>query len=86
MATRHKRPLPTKEGRLSASWGYTKDQATEDIYFNNGPGTARGDAHLLHYFFDCVKEPNNKRNLIDELVARGYDLKTLRFTVEKAKT
>lgn len=74
-----------KEGRLSASWGYTKAQDKEDIYYTNGPGTSRADAHLLHYFFDCVVEGNNKRNLIDELAARGYDLKTLRFTVEKEK-
>lgn len=85
MATRRKRPMPMREGRLSASWGYTKAQETEDIYYTNGPGTAREDAHLLHYFFDCAVEHNNKRSLIEELKARGYDLKTLRFIVEKTR-
>lgn len=83
MRKRRKSPMPMKEGRLSASWGYTKAQNTEDIYYTNGPGTARADAHLLHYFFDCAVEGNNKRNLLDELKVRGYDLTTLRFSVDK---
>lgn len=73
-----------KEGRISASWGYVKDEGLEDLYYTNGPGTSSSDAQLMHYFFDCVKTASGK-NFVEELESRGYDLKTLKLTVEKVR-
>ena len=71
-----------KKGRLSVSWGYSKDEDVEDIYFTNGPGVSESDAQLLHYFFDCIKGAN-KMTLMEELKSRGYDLKTFKLVVQK---
>lgn len=86
---RRKRPLRMKDGQLSMSWGYTREMG-EDIYYTNGPGTSSSDARLLDYFFAFIKpvtvlEGKEQPTLLDELKARGYDLTTLRFTIQKLK-
>jgi hypothetical protein len=81
---RSKRPLREMPGRLSVSWGTTRDQG-RDLYFTWGPGCASADGHLLHYFFEYAKDPCTNRSLREELMARGYDIQTLRFTIMKVQ-
>ena len=86
---RRKRPMRMKDGQLSVSWGYTREMG-EDIYYTNGPGTSSCDARLLDHFFGFIKpvrvlDGETEPTLLDQLKERGYDLKTLRFTIQKIK-
>lgn len=81
---RRKRPIAMKDGQLSASYGYLPDEDGEDLYFTNGPGCHRGDAALLAFSFESVPVYDGK-GLRKVLVERGYDIKTLRFTIDKLK-
>lgn len=86
---RRKRPMRMKDGQLSVSWGYTREMG-EDIYYTNGPGTSSCDARLLDYFFAFTKpvrvlDGGTEPTLLDQLKERGYDLKTLKFTIQKVK-
>jgi len=44
----------------------------------------RWDIYLLFYHFISQKASDNNKNLIEELEERGYDLTSLKFSVEKA--
>lgn len=62
-----------KNGRLCAYW----IEKEHDLFFNWGDGCSKADAHLLEgngYFL----------KLAMELKKRGYNLETLRFTIDKA--
>ena len=74
-----------KYGKLDGDW---------DFIAANGPGTSSADRNLLFYVFTCcryrqdwhkggewVQEPS----IIEELEKRGYDTKTIKFSVEKKK-
>lgn len=86
---RRRPPKRMKDGELSVSYGYTREQG-EDVYFTNGPGCPSPDARLLHFFFEHVKPVSvltgqEDLPLLKELERRGYDLKTLRFAIQKIK-
>lgn len=89
-AKRRKAPKRMKDGELSVSYGYTREQG-EDYYFTSGDGVPRCDRALMNYFFAALRpvsalEPNAiQKTLIEELESRGYDKTTLRFTIQKAK-
>jgi hypothetical protein len=80
---RRKRPIRMKDGQLSASYGYLPDGG-EDLYFTNGPGCHQGDRALLAYAFENVPVYDGK-GLRKVLIDRGYDIRTLRFTIDKIK-
>jgi len=44
----------------------------------------RWDVYLLFYHFISRKASDNNKNLIEELEERGYDLTSLKFSIEKA--
>lgn len=57
-----------------------------DVVYANGEGVPRCDRALLHcvmgtkrLIYDGTYEPS----LFDELAARGYDLDTLKFSIQK---
>lgn len=72
----------TKRNTLSAQWSKREN----DIVFSWPDGLqTKVDGHLLHNRFDNPPyNPDGKTPpLIEELVRRGYDLKTLRFSIMK---
>lgn len=84
---RRKPPLGEKPGRLSVSWGYRPSDG-EDLYFAWGEGCSQADARLLHYFLQNLRPSNFKGDFTEpclrqQLEDRGYDIKTLRFTIQK---
>jgi hypothetical protein len=90
MTKYRKRPKRMKDGELSVSYGYTREQG-EDVYITNGPGCPKSDGHLMHFWFNCLKppgtflHPEEGPTLVEDLKSRGYDITTLRFTIQKLK-
>lgn len=69
-----------KETVLRAQWS-TKDNDITFFY-----PSRKSDAHMLHCFFDGVSFKDDSgapRSLYQLLDARGFDVKTLRFSIKK---
>jgi hypothetical protein len=66
-----------KEGTLACRWRKNLGGCGPDLvfYFPRKP-----DGHLLHSFFNYPAK-GEKRCLVAELEARGYDITTLQFTI-----
>lgn len=80
-----------KPGVLSFKWSKKKDYGFDtttgergDIEFKWGQGISKSDGHLLFSFINYVKGLDGK-TLVEELLNRGYDLTTIRFSIEKKK-
>ena len=87
--------MKAKPGELKLAW--SKRERDLEIAWG-GEGAASWDGHLLHSHF-CSR-PVHPRNMLDdirnlpfdattftqELEKRGYDLKTLKFSIQKKKT
>lgn len=81
--------LRASAGELRATWGRQAYGAGEVCYVW-GEGVDRGDKFLLHRWLSLAHvdtvagkiEPSFQ----DELIARGYDLSTLRFSIRKIST
>ncbi|MCP3961355.1 MAG: hypothetical protein GY719_26200 [bacterium] len=78
-------------GVLKAQWGKLRGY-DPDIVFAGGAGTSRADRSLLHGALCCERAyPNHKYPfgigwdpaLLQELAERGYDLRTLKFSIRK---
>lgn len=84
--SRYKRVRKAKPGELKAVWGNTREQG-EDVYYAWGEGCAKADGSLLNTVLgcECATGFDNKWNpaFIDELTRRGYDIKTLKFSIRK---
>lgn len=96
MSKRYRKPV-TKPGQLRVYYGIAERGDAPDICLAwGGNGANKRDSNLLHmvicgkrlrlaygeerdkegpYVFDC--------SLIDELKTRGYDISTLRFSIQK---
>lgn len=85
-------PRP-KEGQIKVAWGYTADDG-EAIYYCRGKGVPKVDGAMVHdmlaskrahpvpgALFGVEWEPS----FLEELEARGYDVKTLKISIEKKK-
>lgn len=82
-----------KPGQLVARYG--KVEGCEDLCYAHGAGVDRSDARLLHSvlsnerFYPSRSGPlgtyRTERSFADELEARGYDITTLRFSIEKKR-
>jgi hypothetical protein len=73
-------PRKDTDNTLAARWS----KKHNDVVFEY---PQRPDGRLLMYFFSVAKlglDPEAK-TLLDELAARGYDLKTLRFSIKRKK-
>lgn len=73
-----------KPGELKASYGRTSAMGL-DIYYTNEPPAGRPDARVLAYAFEDT-DVFDGRSLRQVLIDRGYDITTLRFSIQKATT
>ena len=75
-----------KVHRLSARW--SKREC--DILYSWGSGVSKADAALLHHTLTSKHhmpmDDTWAPGFIEELEARGYDLTTLRFSIDKKKS
>lgn len=77
-----------RSGELKAQWGSSADAGT-DLFFCGGDGVGGSDRALLHYALSCPRfagpmgDGAYEPSLIEELVLRGYDPQTLRFSIRK---
>lgn len=102
MAKKRWRIPKAKPGELAVKFGKPgRWNRTPDVVYCWGPGVHHGDGSLLYYFFGVDRMEMNYEasynasfyerikyapSLLKELEARGYDLTTLRFSIEKKKT
>ena len=60
-----------------------------DILYVWGEGTSRADSRLLHYMFSSKRyAPGSfeaEASFIEELEKRGYDIETLKFSIQKCQ-
>jgi hypothetical protein len=86
------RAVTAKPKTLVARYG--KCDGRDDIVFANGDGTDRTDKYVLMNAFhlrpmDIDNEAGCgfkfSNSLITELERRGYDIKTLKFSIEKKR-
>ena len=72
--------MKAKPNQLKAQWS----KSQKDIVFAWGEGIHKSDAHLLYAALN-LKMKDGGTSLEEELLARGYDLTTLRFSVKKTR-
>lgn len=98
MTKRWRTPV-AKPGELKIAYGRVDRHEGPDIVYCWGPGTSRRDTLLLHHRLgspqvelvhgdDAVKLGRNwnfGKSFLDELEERGYDLTTLKFSIQKKK-
>lgn len=77
-----RKPVASRD-KLIARWGKDDDGDTGIVYAN-GPGTHHSDAHILYFALE-INDQGWGRNLLHELEERGYDLTTLKFSIQKKK-
>lgn len=78
-------------GSITVQWGHEPDDANQLLYYwrnsdedqENGR-SARRDTRILMAHFEEM-ENTNGRNLKEELITRGYDISTFKFTIERLK-
>lgn len=81
MVKRWRKPV-AKPGELLVKWG--KEYGDEDLYYcfpDNGSGMRRDSKAVMVAFESNVNLDG--KNLRQELEARGYDIKTLKFSIMK---
>jgi len=68
------------KGDLTAYWS----SGQGDVMFNS-TGDAVNGRRLLYHAFSVVKMGSelDAKSLLDELEARGYDLSTIRFSIDR---
>lgn len=92
MSARKKRyrTIKAKPGELRAYYGKPDRWSGPDICYAWGPGTDRSDGRMLHHALSSQRMtfafPDNgikwEPSFIEELESRGYDITTLRFSVQ----
>lgn len=66
------------KGDLTVYWSPRQN----DVMFENQEGIPASSRRLLYHAFSVVKVHGDK-SLLDELEQRGFDLHTLRFSIDK---
>ena len=79
---RRVRRVQAKPGRLLAQWGRDDDGGVGVVYASGGGAVSIPDARMLSIAFDYVKGVHGT-TLVEELEKRGFDLTTLRFSIER---
>jgi len=70
-----------KPGELLVKYG--QEHGDRDLYFCYGAGGAtRRDSNVVMMAFNSELKLGNGNSLVKELEARGYDITTLKFTVQ----
>lgn len=78
-----------KPNTLEAKWAKPDKWSNPDLTYVWGAGCASADAHLLHNVLTGERYPHPLNgtkpdaSLTAELEKRGYDLTTLRFSIQK---
>ena len=70
------------KGDLIAYWG----KGQKDVMFSSTDGkNATNARRLLYHAFACVKmtKEEDSKSFLDELEARGFDLTTIRFSINR---
>lgn len=68
------------KGDLTAYWSRSQN----DVMFANEEGIPASSRRLLYHAFSVIKVHEDK-SLLDELEQRGFDLRTLRFSIDQKK-
>lgn len=78
-----------KDGQLKVQYGKHPGERQFGIVYAWGAGCPKSDMHLIHNAISSerysVLNDSWNASLIDELISRGYDITTLKFTIEKKK-
>lgn len=96
--TKRYRVPKAKPGQLRMDYAHSNDGKC--IHYNWGDGCSHSDGHLLHYMCGAPRlehvysgDPEYGKyptkygpSFFDELEKRGYDLKTLKFSIQKKAT
>jgi hypothetical protein len=79
------RVVRAKHGELRASYGRGEYGSDIDIQYAWGGGASKPDARIL---CNALEEypVYDGRSLVKELEARGYDIATLRFSIQRLPT
>lgn len=86
------RVLKQRPNLLEVRYGKADRWDSPDVCYVWGPGTAKADASLMHTMFSGYGWRKDDRTapvavehngFLKELEARGYDLTTLRFAIQK---
>lgn len=72
------RPRQNK-GELKVQFAKLKNDSPDICYFW-GEGIPRADASLLHHFLNHMRFDG--KSLLEELEARGYDIKTFKLVIK----
>ena len=80
-----------KDGELAMYWGRVDGDAPNVVYEWRGDSSMRCDSRLLHHMMatervdPCASPLYSKMipSLIDQLIDRGYDITTLKFSIMK---
>jgi hypothetical protein len=77
------RTVSAKPGHLVAAWGRGDDRGSPAIHYAyGGEGASKPDARILCNALEEVSVFAGK-SLAVELEARGYDITTLRFSIQR---
>lgn len=92
MTEKRLRKPKLQDGELKMYWGReSKHDAPDVILAWQGDRLMKRDTNMLHYYM-CSKRPDPiakplysvmQPSMIEELEARGYDLSTLKFSIQK---
>jgi hypothetical protein len=80
-----------KPGELKAEWGIAVRGDHPNIVFAWGEGCYKSDGAILSDLFyhaalyPSIKCPENEKSFLKHLEERGYDITTLRFSIQKKK-
>ncbi len=77
----------TRPGRLECYFGKSEDGDVDVVYGYGGSGASRADSRLLCTFFENLTYNcfTGEKNLRQHLAERGYDLTTLRFSIQRKR-
>lgn len=78
-----------RPGQIKVQWGRTEGDAP-DLCLLWGPGTSKADTNLLYHHLTRTRWRSFQMDdygpsLLKELEARGYDLQTLKISIEKKR-
>lgn len=84
MSRKRWRTPSAKPGELKVAFG--QEHGELDLYYcHGGAGSGRADSRLLSLAFESTNILDG-RNLRQELEARGYDITTLKFSIQQKVT
>lgn len=88
MSKKRARVVSAKPGELKAAWGSDGDRNV-DLVYAWGDGINKADSWLL-YALMSVERYDSIGNCLpsfkEELIARGYDITSLKFTISKLES